>query len=317
MAHPTAKNLVNKTPEELKALLAEQGVDIDYQALAQVHEQAAFTVPMPVPPADRSNNRVYKTIVSVSRILTQAISIAQIAFVQGIVAPLMAVALAYVEWDRVSLGISQFDATHAGMLAFVAMAMYIVLTIIEAGYGVGTESQQKESWTFRRFLGSARQFIVGRPTVVTEVQQIRGIINAVQLLIVISASFGALQGQFDGLEIVSFNDVFTTISADYRVATSVVIQSLLALSLLRGLHWSLFRVYRTTTNLVGDMEVDDKRSFLSEQQAALSERQRVGDEAVKMKLIQLILEQRQQQKSQSAIPELSEPMSYLNGSHTS
>jgi hypothetical protein len=36
-----------------------------------------------------------------------------------------------------------------------------------------------------------------------------------------------------------------------------------------------------------------------------------------MKLIQLILEQRQQQKSQSVIPELTEPMSYSNGSHSS
>lgn len=312
MADLNSRKLNKLGQEDLKAQLVELGIDIDYSELAHVQQQAEGTVELPVPPAERSQSRIYQWIVNASRVATEALSIAQVAVINGVLAPFMALALAYVEWDRTRLGISQFDATHANMLAFVAISAYIVLTMIEAHYSAGHE-QERTQWNIKKGLRGIRNFAWGEPTTVTEVQQVRSINQVVQMLIVISASFGSLQGQFDGQTTVSFQDVFAKIGADYRVATGVVIMSLLALSLLRGLHWSLFRVYRTTVNLVGDVEVGDNRSFLAAQQSAYEQRQRVGEEAVKMYLIGLILE-RQKQLSQSKSQfQLTEPTNSLNG----
>jgi len=312
-----AKTLVNKSTEELKALLVEQGVDINYYELAQAQAAAEDTIALPVPPAERSENKIYKWLVSFSRVLTEALSIVQIAFIQGLLAPLMTFMLAYVEWDRMRIGIEQFDSTHANLLAGVAILAYIVLTIIQAHHEAQHNRQQREAFTMKRIIRGVGQFLFGNEKkYVTELNEIRGIITIIRWLIVISASFGSLQGQFNS-EAVSFQDVLDTVAGDFRIATGVVIVGLFALSLLQGLHWSLYRVYEIKTGLVGDTEVGDNRNFLAEQQRVLLARQQVGEEAVKMKLIQLILEQRQQQKSQSVIPELTEPMSYSNGSHSS
>lgn len=315
MAELNSKKLANLTEEQLKAHLVDLGEDLDYGDLLSVRAEAESTVPLPVPPAERSQSSAYRWIVNASRIVTEALSILQVAVIQGILAPLMAIFLAYVEWDRARQGIAQFDTTHANLLAAVAVLAYVVLTVIQAHYSKQYQQiEQKERWTVRKGLRDLKNFLWGEPTYVTEADQIRGITNIIQILIVIAASFGSLQGQFEG-ETVSIQTVIATVQGDFRILTGVIIMSLLALSLLRGLHWSLFRVHEITVNLVGGVEVGDNRSFLYEQQNALAERERIGAEAQKMYLIKRILEKQRQLKS-SPIPELTEPTSSLSASQT-